>query len=289
MADLLRVENLRAGYGEAIVIDGVDMTLGEGRSLALLGRNGVGKTTLLTTLVGITRRRAGTITIGGNDITHLRPEQRVAAGLGWVPQERNIFKSLTVDENLTAVALFVMAGIFFAALPQPARRTGLFKGVSFALLVWFFRVVMSAASQSVMFKRSCAGIALFPWRWIGRDADPGRAVWADLEGGLIFWRQIGSPGFSEAEKRTPVELDLRCQDGPPLLWAVLHVLEEYAWPDNVPPVPTGPFHTPSHDEVPVSSQCVGVFAYLMQFSSLLFRPGSRDEAAVALLVRRGRV
>jgi len=104
MPDLLRVENLRAGYGEAIVIDGVDMTLGEGRSLALLGRNGVGKTTLLATLVGITRRRAGSITIGGNDITHLRPDQRVAAGLGWVPQERNIFKSLTVDENLTAIA-----------------------------------------------------------------------------------------------------------------------------------------------------------------------------------------
>jgi branched-chain amino acid transport system ATP-binding protein len=94
MADLLRVQNLRAGYGEAIVIDGVDMTLGEGRSLALLGRNGVGKTTLLATLVGITRRRAGSIMIGGRDITHLRPDQRVAAGLGWVPQERNIFKSL---------------------------------------------------------------------------------------------------------------------------------------------------------------------------------------------------
>ena len=104
MADLLRVVGLRAGYGEAIVIDGVDVTLGEGRSLALLGRNGVGKTTLLATLVGITRRRAGSITIGGRDITQLRPDQRVAAGLGWVPQERNIFKSLTVDENLTAVA-----------------------------------------------------------------------------------------------------------------------------------------------------------------------------------------
>ena len=104
MPDLLRVENLRAGYGEAIVIDGVDMTLGEGRSLALLGRNGVGKTTLLATLVGVTRQRAGSIVLGNRDVTHLRPDQRVAAGLGWVPQERNIFKSLTVDENLTAVA-----------------------------------------------------------------------------------------------------------------------------------------------------------------------------------------
>ena len=104
MPDLLRVENLRAGYGEAIVIDGVDMTLGEGRSLALLGRNGVGKSTLLATLVGVTRQRAGSISLGGRDLTHLRPDQRVAAGLGWVPQERNIFKSLTVDENLTAIA-----------------------------------------------------------------------------------------------------------------------------------------------------------------------------------------
>ena len=104
MDDLLRVQDLCAGYGEAIVIDSVDITLGEGRSLALLGRNGVGKTTLLATLVGVTRRRAGTITLGGRDVTHLRPDQRVEAGIGWVPQERNIFKSLTVDENLTAVA-----------------------------------------------------------------------------------------------------------------------------------------------------------------------------------------
>ncbi len=80
MTDLLHVANLRAGYGEAIVIDGVDMTLGEGRSLALLGRNGVGKTTLLATLVGVTRRREGTIALGGVDITHLRPDLRVAAG-----------------------------------------------------------------------------------------------------------------------------------------------------------------------------------------------------------------
>jgi branched-chain amino acid transport system ATP-binding protein len=126
MPDLLRVENLHAGYGEAIVIDGVDMTLGEGRSLALLGRNGVGKTTLLATLVGITRRRAGSITIGGNDITNLRPDQRVAAGLGWVPQERNIFKSLTVDENLTAVARpghYTPARVY-AMFPRLSERKG---------------------------------------------------------------------------------------------------------------------------------------------------------------------
>ncbi len=104
MPDLLRVAGLTAGYGEAIVIDGVDFAIGEGRSLALLGRNGTGKTTLLATLVGVTRRRAGTIEFAGKPLTPLRPDQRAAAGLGWVPQERNIFRSLTVEENLTAVA-----------------------------------------------------------------------------------------------------------------------------------------------------------------------------------------
>jgi branched-chain amino acid transport system ATP-binding protein len=104
LPDLLRVEGLRAGYGEAVVIDGIGFTLGEGRSLALLGRNGTGKTTLLTTLVGVTRHRGGTIALAGISLAGLRPDQRAAAGIGWVPQERNIFKSLTVDENLTAVA-----------------------------------------------------------------------------------------------------------------------------------------------------------------------------------------
>jgi len=104
VAELLRVEGLRAGYGQAIVIDGVSFALEEGQSLALLGRNGVGKSTLLRTFVGLTRLHGGRIVLGGRDITRLRPDQRAAAGLGWVPQERNIFKSLTVEENLAAVA-----------------------------------------------------------------------------------------------------------------------------------------------------------------------------------------
>ena len=104
MAELLRVEGLRAGYGEAVVVQGIALTLAQGQSLALLGRNGTGKTTLLNTLVGVTRRHAGQIHLDGIDITALAPYQRAAAGIGWVPQERNIFKSLTVHENLTAVA-----------------------------------------------------------------------------------------------------------------------------------------------------------------------------------------
>ena len=105
MADLLLdVQGLSCGYGEAVVLTDVDVQLAAGRSLALLGRNGTGKTTFIDTLVGVTRRHAGRITLNGRDIHGLPAHERAAAGIGWVPQERNIFKSLTVDENLSAVA-----------------------------------------------------------------------------------------------------------------------------------------------------------------------------------------
>ena len=104
MAELLTIDSLRAGYGDATVLAGISLTLPEGASLAVLGRNGMGKTTLLASIIGLTRRFGGDLRLGGADITHLKPEQRAAAGIGWVPQERNIFRSLTVEENLTAVA-----------------------------------------------------------------------------------------------------------------------------------------------------------------------------------------
>ena len=104
MAELLRVEDLRAGYGEAVVVQGLGFGLDEGQSLALLGRNGTGKTTLLNTLVGVTRRFSGRIVLAGRDVTRLPAHARAAAGIGWVPQERNIFRSLTAHENLSAVA-----------------------------------------------------------------------------------------------------------------------------------------------------------------------------------------
>ena len=104
MGELLTIDNLRAGYGAATVLADVSLTLPEGASLAVLGRNGMGKTTLLASIVGLTRRFGGVLRLGGADITRLKPEQRAAAGIGWVPQERNIFRSLTVEENLTAVA-----------------------------------------------------------------------------------------------------------------------------------------------------------------------------------------
>jgi branched-chain amino acid transport system ATP-binding protein len=104
MPELLVIDALRAGYGEAVVLPAMSLSLGEGQVLALLGRNGTGKTTLINSIVGITRRFGGTITLGGLDITAMRPDQRARAGIGWVPQERNIFRSLTVEENMTAVA-----------------------------------------------------------------------------------------------------------------------------------------------------------------------------------------
>jgi branched-chain amino acid transport system ATP-binding protein len=103
MAELLKVDSLRAGYGEAVVLNDISLSLGEGETLALLGRNGTGKTTLMDTLAGATRQHGGQIFLGGQPLHTLPSHERAAAGIGWVPQERNIFKSLTVHENLTAV------------------------------------------------------------------------------------------------------------------------------------------------------------------------------------------
>jgi branched-chain amino acid transport system ATP-binding protein len=105
MAELLSLDRLKAGYGEAVVLADISLKLEQGKSLALLGRNGMGKTTLINSIIGVTRYRSGAVHLNGRDITRLTPERRARVGVGWVPQERNIFRSLTVHENLTAVAL----------------------------------------------------------------------------------------------------------------------------------------------------------------------------------------
>jgi branched-chain amino acid transport system ATP-binding protein len=104
MRDLLAIDRLIAGYGEAVVLAQISLAVGEGEALAVLGRNGMGKTTLINSIVGVTRHLGGALRLAGRDITALRPDQRAHAGIGWVPQERNIFRSLTVHENLSAVA-----------------------------------------------------------------------------------------------------------------------------------------------------------------------------------------
>src|SRR5688500_2759898 len=103
-ASLLTVENVSAGYGEAVVLNDISFHLPPRGSLSVLGRNGVGKSTLLLTLMGFTQLHRGNITLNGKDISSLPPHRRARAGIAWVAQEREIFANLTVEENLTVAA-----------------------------------------------------------------------------------------------------------------------------------------------------------------------------------------
>jgi branched-chain amino acid transport system ATP-binding protein len=100
----LELDDVSAGYGETVVLEGVCCALAEGGTLAVLGRNGVGKTTLLRTIVGHTVLRSGRIRFAGAEISALPPYRRARLGIGFVPQEREIFPSLTVEENLLVAA-----------------------------------------------------------------------------------------------------------------------------------------------------------------------------------------
>ncbi|MGV3655661.1 MAG: ABC transporter ATP-binding protein [Noviherbaspirillum sp.] len=104
MSDLLTLDKVTAGYGDSVVLEGISFSMAEGDSLALLGRNGVGKTSLLVTLMGLTRLHGGSIRWRGAEIGAVPTYRRAHAGLGWVPQERFMFPSLTVEEHLTVVA-----------------------------------------------------------------------------------------------------------------------------------------------------------------------------------------
>jgi len=103
-APLLALSDIRAGYGAGIVLDGVSLDLPEHGSLAVLGRNGVGKSTLILTIMGYTQIGRGRIRWRGEDITGHAPHRRARAGIGWVAQEREIFSTLTVEENLTVAS-----------------------------------------------------------------------------------------------------------------------------------------------------------------------------------------
>jgi branched-chain amino acid transport system ATP-binding protein len=121
---LLALEGVTAGYGRATILDGIDLAIPEGGGLALLGRNGVGKTTLIRTLMGLTDRSAGRILWRGRDVAGLPAAERVRLGLGWVPQERRIFRTLSVQENLEVAARpgpWHLARVY-ALLPRLAER-----------------------------------------------------------------------------------------------------------------------------------------------------------------------
>lgn len=97
---ILALAGLRAGYGETVVIEGAELSLAKGESISIIGRNGVGKTTLLATIMGHTTLHSGTVTYDGANITGMAAHKRARAGIGYVPQEREIFPSLSVRENL---------------------------------------------------------------------------------------------------------------------------------------------------------------------------------------------
>jgi branched-chain amino acid transport system ATP-binding protein len=100
----LVLEGVRAGYGRTVVLDGVALSLPPGATLAVLGRNGVGKTTLLATIMGHSTLHGGSITFAGESIAKMPAHERCRLGIGFVPQEREIFPSLTLEENLIVAA-----------------------------------------------------------------------------------------------------------------------------------------------------------------------------------------
>jgi branched-chain amino acid transport system ATP-binding protein len=125
----LEVTDLVAGYGSTVVLDGVSLRVEPGGALAVLGRNGVGKTTLLATIMGFTSRHSGTIKLGDRPIHPLPTHRRARFGLGYVAQDREIFPSLTVKENLAVSALpggWAMDRVFelFPALKERQSNTG---------------------------------------------------------------------------------------------------------------------------------------------------------------------
>ena len=126
---LLALRNVRAGYGDAVVLADISLEVPENGSLAVLGRNGVGKSTLLLTIMGFTQVRRGAILWRGQDISRMPAHERARGGIGWVAQEREIFPSLTVVENLTVAARqgrWDLAAIFklFPRLNERRQNTG---------------------------------------------------------------------------------------------------------------------------------------------------------------------
>ena len=121
---LLTLEGVTAGYGSATVLHGVSLDIPEHGSVALLGRNGVGKSTLLMTIMGYTQLRAGRIVWRGQDVSRLAPNRRALAGIGWVAQEREIFPSLSVEENLTVAARAGVWGLenIYTMFPRLSER-----------------------------------------------------------------------------------------------------------------------------------------------------------------------
>src|SRR5215831_254980 len=170
---LLALNDVRAGYGDAIVLDGITLDVAAGGSLAVLGRNGVGKSTLLLTIMGFTRVGRGAVVWRGRDITRAAPHWRARAGLGWVAQEREIFPSLSVEENLVVgsrpgrwdlkavYGLFPrlnepragLAPIIVEELAAAIRRMTADEGTAFILVEQHTEVALSLTDDAIVLER----------------------------------------------------------------------------------------------------------------------------------------
>ncbi|ARQ61221.1 UNVERIFIED_ORG: branched-chain amino acid transport system ATP-binding protein [Rhizobium etli] len=128
MADLLEVQGLNAWYGESHILHGVDMRLAEGETITILGRNGVGKTTTLRTITGIVRARKGKISFAGSDMMQVPLHNTAHRGIGFVPEERGIFSTLTVSENLLLPPVVAKGGMtldeIYELFPNLYERRG---------------------------------------------------------------------------------------------------------------------------------------------------------------------
>ncbi|SCB59195.1 amino acid/amide ABC transporter ATP-binding protein 2, HAAT family [Rhizobium aethiopicum] len=128
MAALLEVHGLNAWYGESHILHGVDMHVGEGETITILGRNGVGKTTTLRTITGIVRARKGRISFAGSDMMHVPLHKTAHRGIGFVPEERGIFSTLTVSENLLLPPVVAEGGMtvdeIYELFPNLYERRG---------------------------------------------------------------------------------------------------------------------------------------------------------------------
>ena len=109
--EFLRISNLHAWYGESHILHGVDLTVNEGEVVTLLGRNGAGRTTTLKSILGLVGRRTGTITINGTESVNMAPHQIAKLGIGYCPEERGIFASLTCEENLLLPPVIASGGM----------------------------------------------------------------------------------------------------------------------------------------------------------------------------------
>lgn len=126
---MLRVEGLEAAYGESRILFGIDLDVADGEVVTLLGRNGMGKTTTVKSIFGMLKPRAGSVTVDGHDLTGAEPHRVALAGLGLVPEGRQIFPTLSVEENLRATARpgkWDLAGIYalFPRLEERRRNMG---------------------------------------------------------------------------------------------------------------------------------------------------------------------